>query len=82
MDGEQPSASLTVDEPPVPGTVRTVVVMPAYNAGSTLERTVSDLPPGGVEEVILVDDHSSDDTVAIAIKEIEGFSQTVRGFLF
>ena len=56
MDGEQPSASLTVDEPPVPETVRAVVVMPAYNAASTL----------GIAEVILVDDHSSDDTVAIA----------------
>ena len=66
MDGEQPSASLTVDEPPVPETVRAVVVMPAYNAASTLERTVCDLPADGVEEVILVDDHSSDDTVAIA----------------
>ena len=66
MDGEQPSASLTVDEPPVPETVRAVVVMPAYNAASTLERTVSDLPADGIAEVILVDDHSSDDTVAIA----------------
>ena len=66
MDGEQPSASLTGDEPPVPDTVRAVVVMPSYNAASTLERTVSDLPADGIAEVILVDDHSSDDTVAIA----------------
>ena len=68
MDGEQPSASLTVEEPPVPGTVRTVVVMPAYNAARTLERTVADLPPDGVEQVILVDDDSSDDTVEIATR--------------
>ena len=55
MEGEQLSASLTVDEPPVPETVRAVVVMPAYNAASTLERTVCDLPADGVEEVILVE---------------------------
>ena len=54
MDGEQPSASLTVDEPPVPETVRAVVVMPAYNAASTLARTVSDLPAAGIAELILV----------------------------
>ena len=54
MDGEQPSASLTVDEPPVPETVRAVVVMPAYNAASTLERTVSDLPADGIAEVVVM----------------------------
>ncbi len=40
--------------------------MPAYNAASTLERTVADIPKGSVDEVILVDDGSQDDTVAIA----------------
>lgn len=40
--------------------------MPAYNAGSTLERTVADVPRDLVDEIILVDDGSRDDTVAIA----------------
>jgi glycosyltransferase involved in cell wall biosynthesis len=45
---------------------RVVAVMPAYNAAATLERTLADIPPGSVDEVILVDDCSRDDTVAIA----------------
>lgn len=40
--------------------------MPAYNAAATLRQTVGDIPPGAVDEVVLVDDGSSDDTVAIA----------------
>ena len=40
--------------------------MPAYNAALTLERTVADLPAGAVDEVILVDDCSRDETVEIA----------------
>ncbi len=47
-------------------TKRTVVVMPAYNAESTLERTLSDLPSESVDEIILVDDCSSDGTVELA----------------
>jgi glycosyltransferase involved in cell wall biosynthesis len=45
---------------------RLVVVMPAYNAESTLERTWRDLPRDLVDEVILVDDASRDRTVEIA----------------
>jgi glycosyltransferase involved in cell wall biosynthesis len=45
---------------------RTLAVMPAYNAASTLERTVRDIPRGAVDEIVLVDDMSSDDTVQIA----------------
>jgi glycosyltransferase involved in cell wall biosynthesis len=45
---------------------KAVVVMPAYNAESTLERTVADLPAGAVDEIILVDDRSRDGTVALA----------------
>ncbi len=45
---------------------KVVVVMPAYNAARTLERTVADIPPGSVDEIILVDDGSADETVAIA----------------
>lgn len=43
-----------------------IVVMPAYNAAKTLERTYDALPKDVVREVILVDDGSRDDTVAIA----------------
>jgi glycosyltransferase involved in cell wall biosynthesis len=45
---------------------RVVVVMPAYNAAKTLERTYSDLPEGVVDRIILVDDVSDDETVEIA----------------
>lgn len=45
-----------------------VVVMPAYNAEKTLEKTYLDIPPGLVDEVILVDDDSHDNTVDIAKK--------------
>lgn len=45
---------------------RVVVVMPAYNAARTLERTYHDIPPGVVDHVILVDDVSQDETVAVA----------------
>jgi glycosyltransferase involved in cell wall biosynthesis len=45
---------------------KVVVVMPAYNAEKTLERTVSDVPPGVVDEFLLVDDASVDGTVARA----------------
>jgi glycosyltransferase involved in cell wall biosynthesis len=43
-----------------------VVVMPAYNAEKTLRRTFEDIPHEYVDDIILVDDHSSDRTVAIA----------------
>jgi glycosyltransferase involved in cell wall biosynthesis len=42
------------------------VVMPAYNAGKTLRRTYQDLPADLIDDVILVDDASRDDTVAVA----------------
>jgi len=45
---------------------RVIVVMPAYNAAKTLERTYHDIPPGVVDKVILVDDVSQDETVEIA----------------
>jgi glycosyltransferase involved in cell wall biosynthesis len=43
-----------------------ITVMPAYNAAKTLERTYSEVPLEVVDEVILVDDGSSDATVAKA----------------
>ncbi len=45
---------------------RVVIVMPAYNAARTLERTYADIPHDLVDHVILVDDVSNDETVEIA----------------
>jgi glycosyltransferase involved in cell wall biosynthesis len=45
---------------------KVIVVMPAYNAAKTLERTYNDLPKDVVSQVILVDDVSQDQTVEIA----------------
>ncbi len=45
---------------------RVVVVLPAYNAARTLERTVAEIPAGVVDEVLLVDDGSHDETVSVA----------------
>lgn len=42
------------------------VVMPAYNAAQTLERTYEDIPHDLVDHIILVDDVSQDETVEIA----------------
>jgi glycosyltransferase involved in cell wall biosynthesis len=49
-----------------PANGRTIAVMPAYNAASTLRRTVGDIPPGTVDQIILVDDCSRDNTVEVA----------------
>ena len=46
--------------------MKVVVVMPAYNAELTLEKTYRDIPEGVVDEVILVDDASKDRTVEVA----------------
>ena len=43
-----------------------IVVMPAYNAAKTLERTYADIPHDIVGKIILVDDVSRDETVEIA----------------
>ncbi|HZD02220.1 MAG TPA: glycosyltransferase family 2 protein [Actinomycetes bacterium] len=45
---------------------KVVVVMPAYNAARTLVRTYREIPSEVVDHVILVDDLSRDDTVAVA----------------
>jgi len=43
-----------------------VVVLPAYNAAKTLEKTYADIPKDKVAKIILVDDVSQDQTVEIA----------------
>ena len=43
-----------------------VVVLPAYNAGQTLEKTYKEIPFDIVDEVVLVDDRSRDNTVDVA----------------
>ncbi len=51
-----------------------IVVMPAYNAEKTLEQTYSEIPFDVVDEVILTDDFSKDNTVEkareLGIKEV------------
>ncbi|MBO4504723.1 MAG: glycosyltransferase family 2 protein [Bacteroidales bacterium] len=42
------------------------VVLPAYNAARTLQQTYDEIPRDIVDEVILVDDHSSDETIEVA----------------
>jgi len=55
----------TVEGAPLPGarTEKIVIVMPAYNAARTLEETFRAIPPGYYDEIVVVDDHSGDDTV-------------------
>jgi glycosyltransferase involved in cell wall biosynthesis len=50
----------------MPDAAKVVIVMPAYNAAKTLERTYADIPHDIVDHVILVDDVSGDETVEIA----------------
>ncbi|MDH7511359.1 MAG: glycosyltransferase family 2 protein [Clostridiales bacterium] len=47
---------------------KVIVVMPAYNAEKTLERTYRDIPREWVDEIVLVDDASRDGTVGLARK--------------
>lgn len=42
--------------------------MPAYNAAKTIEETYRDIPKGVVDEVIVVDDASSDNTAEVVKK--------------
>lgn len=52
-----------------------IVVLPAYNAERTLARTVAELDRDVVDDILLVDDFSRDDTVSLA-KELG-----IRAFL-
>ena len=48
------------------GDKRIVVVLPAYNAARTLAKTISEIDRTVVDDIILTDDASSDETVALA----------------
>jgi glycosyltransferase involved in cell wall biosynthesis len=56
----------TLPERPPKRSHRIIAVMPAYNAERTLSATLADMPPGCVDEIILVDDGSKDRTVELA----------------
>jgi len=43
-----------------------IIILPAYNAGKTLEKTYQEIPFDIVDDIILVDDHSNDNTVQVA----------------
>ncbi len=45
---------------------KVIVCMPAYRAATTLAKTLEALPPGTADEILVVDDASPDDTVAVA----------------
>jgi glycosyltransferase involved in cell wall biosynthesis len=50
----------------VPKGQRIVVTMPAYHAEQTLEKTYNEIPEGLADDVLVVDDASKDNTVAVA----------------
>jgi glycosyltransferase involved in cell wall biosynthesis len=47
---------------------KVVIVLPAYNAALTIEKTYNEIPFEIVDEVVLVDDNSKDNTVEVATK--------------
>jgi glycosyltransferase involved in cell wall biosynthesis len=49
-------------------TPQVIVVMPAYNAAKTIKKTVADIPKKLGAKIIVVDDGSTDETVAVAKK--------------
>ncbi|MEZ5167500.1 MAG: glycosyltransferase family 2 protein [Acidimicrobiales bacterium] len=64
MTDVQPSSA--VGEPDTAKKAKVIVVMPARQASKTLAQTVAEIPLDEVDEVILVDDNSTDDTVELA----------------
>lgn len=48
------------------GDKKVVVVLPAYNAAQTLERTLEEIDRDLVDDIVLVDDASQDNTAALA----------------
>ena len=62
----EPFPVSAITSPIAPRKHKIIAVLPAYNAERTLAATVGDIPPGSVDEVLLVDDNSKDNTVKIA----------------
>ena len=50
----------------MPGAKKVVVTMPAYKAARTLEKTLRDLPREDIDDIILVDDASPDNTAELS----------------
>ncbi len=65
---EAPTGASAPEQPDSRTRPRLVIVMPAYNAARTLERTYADIPHDMVSRIILVDDVSHDETVDVARK--------------
>ena len=55
---------------------KVIIVLPAYNASGTLQKTYNEIPFDIVDEVVLVDDHSTDETLRVA-KEL-GIKHVVK----
>ncbi len=64
--GEAGQADGSVENFPMIANQRICVVLPAYNAARTLEATFKEIPLQVVDDVILVDDASTDDTLGVA----------------
>ena len=47
---------------------KVIVVLPAYNAALTLEKTIAEIPKEVVDEIVLVDDNSTDNSIEIATR--------------
>jgi glycosyltransferase involved in cell wall biosynthesis len=60
------SAEFRLPEERVLNSKKIIIVMPAYNAAKTLRQTYDEVPLDIVDEVLLVDDGSSDETVQLA----------------
>lgn len=45
---------------------KVIVVLPAYNAALTLEKTIAEIPRDIVDEIVLVDDNSTDNSIEVA----------------
>lgn len=45
---------------------KVIVVLPAYNAALTLEKTIAEIPQDIVDEIVFVDDNSTDNSIEVA----------------
>jgi len=45
-----------------------VIVMPAYNAAKTIQKTIKEIPKNFTKHILVIDDHSTDNTVKVAKK--------------